>query len=331
MAMLREIRRYIVVVFFAFLLSPLCVEAQKHTEYSQYMEFQSAINPAAVGADDLMSVGGIFRLQWAGFSDAPKNLYFSVTYPFRVGNSGHGIGLVFSSDDIGLFKDQSVLLQYSYRFKLSEGEMGFGLNVGFISQTFDKDEADLTGGDGELMSGDEYHQTTDPFIDGFTSEEDSDVAFDVSFGCMYRTDDYYAGVSALHLNAPTVDLGSETYQMYVPRSYHLIGGYRFQTHNPMWEITPSGQVCTDFSTWQAEVTGLFEYNKKVRCGMSYRFGDAFVFLFGMDIIQGLRFCYSYDLPTSRMIRSGGSHEMSLKYSFKPQFSKKNKYKSERIL
>ena len=65
--------------------------------------------------------------------------------------------------------------------------------------------------------------------------------------------------------------------------------------------------------------------------MSYRFADAFVFLFGMDVIQGLKFGYSYDLPATKMIRSGGSHEVYLRYSFKPQFVKKNKYKSERIL
>lgn len=331
MAMLRERRRETIALIFALIISLSGAKAQKQAEFSQYMEFQSALNPAAVAVDELMSVGGIFRLQWAGYSKAPKDLYFSVAYPFKVGNSCHGVGLVFSSDDIGLFKNQSVLLQYSYKFRLSVGEMSLGMNVGFLSQTFDKDGVDLTGGDGELMSGDEYHQTSDAFIDGFTKDGYSDVAFDVSFGCMFRTDYYNVGLSAQHLTAPKIELGSEAYQMYVPRSYHLMGGYTFETHNPKWEITPSAHICTDFSTWQAEVTGLFEYNRRVRCGMSYRFGDAFVFLFGMDIIQGLRFCYSYDLPTSKMIRSGGTHEMSLKYSFKPQFSRKNKYKSERIL
>lgn len=309
------------------------VLAQKSPQFSQYMEYQSAINPAAVGIDELMSVGGVYRLQWVGFDDAPKNLFFSLNYPFRIGDTKHGVGLIFSSDDIGLFKNQSVLLQYSYKFSLpkTKGELSLGLNVGFINQKFDKDGVDLTGGDGELMEGDEYHQSTDPFIEGFTAEEYSDVTFDASFGCMYRSENYYIGLSALHLNAPKIDMGSEKYMMYVPRTYHLLGGYTFKTHNPEWTVTPSAQFKTDFSTWQADVTGLLEYSKRIRGGISYRFGDSFIFLFGIDIIQGLQLGYSYDLPTSKMIRSGGSHEVSLRYCFKPQFAKKNKYKSERIL
>ena len=318
-------------VLLMFCISLVDVQAQKSPQFSQYMEYQSAVNPAAVAVDDLMSVGGIYRLQWVGFKDAPKNLLFSVAYPFKIGESSHGVGLIFSSDDIGLFKNQSVLLQYSYKFRLSKGDLSLGLNVGFINQTFDRESVDLTGGDGELMAGDEYHQSSDPFIDGFTAEGYSDVSFDVSFGCMFRTDRYNVGLSVMHLTAPTIDLGSENYQMYVPRSYGVMGGYRFDTHNPLLTITPSAYVKTDLSTWQAEVSGILEYSKRVRGGISYRFGDSFVFLFGVDIIQGLRLGYSYDLPTSKMIRSGGSHEVSLRYCFKPQFSKKNKYKSDRIL
>lgn len=307
------------------------VSAQKSPQFSQYVEYQSAINPAAVAVDDMMSVGGIYRLQWIGFKGAPKDLLFSIAYPFKVGDTNHGVGLIFSSDDIGLFKNQGVLFQYSYKFNLPTGSLSLGLNVGFISQTVDKESVDLTGGAGELMDGDEYHQASDPFIDGFTAEGYSDVAFDASFGCMYRTDVSFVGLSVQHLTASAVELGADNYQLYIPRSYHLFGGYTFETHNPQWTVTPVAYVKTNLSTWQAEVTGLLEYSKRVRGGISYRFGDSFVFLFGIDIIQGLHLGYSYDLPTSKMIRSGGSHEVSLRYCFKPQFTKKNKYKSERIL
>ena len=307
------------------------IHAQKATQFSQYMEYKSVLNPADVASDEMMSVSGAYRLQWAGFKNAPKNLFLSMEYPVRIGDKKCGVGLFFSSDDVGLFKNQSVLLQYSYRFRLLGGELGLGVDVGFVNQKFDKESVDLTG-DGELMSGDEYHAEQDPFIDGFTADEYSDVAFDVAFGAMYRNENYYIGVSAFHLTSPTVEISSsENYCMYLPRTFLLTGGYEFQTHNPLWTVTPSSLIKTDFSTWQVDVSGVFEYSKKVRTGMSYRFADAFVFLFGIDVIQGLKFGYSYDLPATKMIRSGGSHEVYLRYSFKPQFVKKNKYKSERIL
>jgi hypothetical protein len=88
---------------------------------------------------------------------------------------------------------------------------------------------------------------------------------------------------------------------------------------------------TDFESSQIELSCLLEYDKRIRGGLSYRFGDAFVFLVGIDLFSGLSLGYSYDLPVSKMIMSGGSHEVYMRYSFKPEFSKKNKYKSDRIL
>lgn len=328
---MRQMKRLVILMAASLLIPFFCVQAQKGIQYSQYMEMKEAMNPASVAVDDMMSVGGVYRIQWAGFKDAPKDFLLTLSYPLRIGETRHGIGLIFSVDDIGLVKNQSVLLQYSYRFKLLRGEISLGLNVGFINQKFDKEGADLTGGKGELMSGDEYHNVSDPFIEAMTAEEYTDNAFDVSFGCMYRRERWYVGVSVLHLTASKIDMGSERYQMYVPRCLHLDGAYTFETHRQGWTITPSGQIFTDFSTWQGEVTGIFEYNKRVRAGLSYRFGDAFVFHWGLVIIPGLRLGYTYDLPTSKMIKSGGSHEITLRYSFKPQFTRKNKYKSERIL
>lgn len=330
-AILYNIKRLVSVMMIVVILPSISVLAQKSPQFSQYLECQEAMNPASVAVDDKMSVGGIYRLQWAGFKDAPRNFLLNLSYPMKIGSSRQGLGIMFLRDDVGLITNQSVLLQYSYRIKLLEGDLSLGLNVGFISHTFDKDEVDLTGGEGEMMSGDEYHKGSDSFIDAMEAEENSDVVFDVSFGCMYRTDRYFAGLSVLHLTASKVDLGSEKYQPYIPRCFYAAGGYIFKTHKEGLTVTPSGQVWTDLSTWQAELSGTLEYNKRVRGGLSYRFGDAFVFRFGVDVIPGLKLGYSYDLPTSKMIRSGGSHEVSLRYSFKPQFAKKDKYKSERIL
>ena len=323
-------KRLVIFIFF------LCISvasgvAQLNPQFSQYMEVPSAVNPASIARDEMISVFGVYRLQWVGYSGAPVDMMFSFTMPFKIGDSKHGLGLVFLSDEIGLFKNQSVLLQYSYKLKVSSGTLGLGLNIGFINQTFDKEAVDFVGGDGEVMAGDEYHESGDPIVDAFASAELNDVAFDVSFGCEYRQEDFYVGLSVLHLNSGRFNYGSDAYELYAPRIFALSGAYKLQMRKPNWGFIPSAMLRTNFSSWQCELTGLLEYSKRVRGGISYRIGDAFVFLFGVDIINGLRLCYSYDLPTTRLIRSGGSHEVSLRYSFKPQFTKKNKYKSDRIL
>ncbi|MCQ2224307.1 MAG: type IX secretion system membrane protein PorP/SprF [Paludibacteraceae bacterium] len=325
-------KKHLISIVFFLTISILNTVAQMQSQFSQYMELPTTTNPAAVAEDEMMSVFGVFRRQWVGFGGGPQNVFCSFNAPFKTGETKHGAGLVFSSDEIGLFKNQSVLLQYSYKTKLWGGRLSLGLGVGFIDHTFDKDNVEYTGGDeGKMMSGDDFHKENDPFISSFTAEGYSDVLFDVSFGCLYTGDKYYIGLSALHLNSGTIDLGSESYMLYIPRQFYLTGGYNFSTSNPLVTLTPSAMLKTDFISWQAEVSGLLEYNKRVRGGISYRFGDAFVFILGMDVISGLRLGYSYDLPTSKLIRSGGSHEVYLRYSFRPQFTKKNKYKSDRIL
>lgn len=325
-------KKHWILTLFFLTISILNSVGQMTPHFSQYMELPTTTNPAAVAENDMMSVFGVFRRQWAGFSGGPQDVFFSFNAPFKAGRTQHGAGIVFSSDEIGLFKNQSVLLQYSYKTKLWSGRLSLGLGIGFINHTFDKKNVDFTGGDEDkVMTGDEFHKDSDPFVSGFTADGSSDVLFDVSFGCLYTGERYYIGLSVLHLNAGTIDLGNESYTLYVPRSCFLTGGYNFSTSNPLVSLTPSAMLKTDFRTWQAEVSGLLEYNKRVRGGISYRFGDAFVFILGMDVISGLRLGYSYDLPTSKLIRSGGSHEVYLRYSFKPQFTKKNKYKSDRIL
>lgn len=324
-------KKHLILTVFFLSISLLNMKAQLTPHFSQYMEMPTTTNPAAVADDEMMSVFGVFRRQWAGFSGGPQDVFFSFNAPFKIGGTKHGAGIVFSSDEIGLFKNQSVLLQYSYKAKLWGGRLSLGLGVGFINHTFDKEDVDFTGDVDKVMTGDDFHKENDPFVSAFTAEGYSDILFDVSFGCLYTRDNFYVGLSALHLNAGTIDLGNESYMLYMPRTVFFTGGYNFSTSNPLVTLTPSAMVKTDFCSWQAEVSGLLEYNKRMRGGISYRFGDAFVFILGMDVISGLRLGYSYDLPTSKLIRSGGSHEVYLRYSFKPQFTKKNKYKSDRIL
>ena len=82
------------------------------------------LRPAAIAENDMMNVSGLYKIQWAGFSGAPEDLYFAVDMPIEIAGTKHGVGLSFLSDKIGLFSNQSVLLQYSYKLKLFNGVLG---------------------------------------------------------------------------------------------------------------------------------------------------------------------------------------------------------------
>lgn len=295
------------------------------------MELPETNNAGAVAQNDMMNLLGAYRLQWAGFSDAPVDMFFSVNTPLSISGTKHGVGLVFSSENIGLFKDQSVLLQYSYKMKLWKGVVGLGLNVGFLSQTFDFSGVDFTGNGGSPIEGDEYHKNDDSYSSSGEGVDDNALTFDAGVGAYYSDDEMFVGLSVAHLNSGTTNFGKDSAEMYVPRVFYLTGGYNIPQSNAFYTLKPSTQIRSDFSDFQMDLTCVLEYDKRIRGGLTYRLGDAFVFLVGMDLFSGLRLGYSYDLPVSKMIVSGGSHEIYLRYSFKPEFSKKNKYKSDRIL
>lgn len=304
--------------------------AQFDAVCSNYMELPEANNAGAVAQNGMMNLWGSYRLQWAGFDDAPVDMFFSVNMPLSISGTNHGLGLVFSSENIGLFEDQSVLLQYSYKMKLWKGVVGLGLNLGFLSQAFDFSGADFSGNGSSPMDGDEYHKQ-DSYSSSGSGEGDNALAFDVGVGAYYSDDEMFVGLSVAHLNSGTTNFGSDSTEMYVPRIFYLTGGYNIPQSNAFYVLKPSTQIRTDFSDYQVDLTCMLEYDKRIRGGLSYRLGDAFVFLVGMDLFSGLRLGYSYDLPVSKMVVSGGSHEVCLRYSFRPEFSKKNKYKSDRIL
>lgn len=317
--------------FCVWLLSFTRVSAQFDAIYSNYMELPETNNAGAVAQNDMMNLLGAYRLQWAGFSDAPVDMFFSVNTPLSISGTKHGVGLVFSSENIGLFKDQSVLLQYSYKMKLWKGVVGLGLNVGFLSQTFDFSGVDFTGNGGSPIEGDEYHKNDDSYSSSGEGAGDNALTFDAGVGAYYSDDEMFVGLSVAHLNSGTTNFGKDSAEMYVPRVFYLTGGYNIPQSNAFYTLKPSTQIRSDFSDFQMDLTCVLEYDKRIRGGLTYRLGDAFVFLVGMDLFSGLRLGYSYDLPVSKMIVSGGSHEIYLRYSFKPEFSKKNKYKSDRIL
>jgi hypothetical protein len=52
---------------------------------------------------------------------------------------------------------------------------------------------------------------------------------------------------------------------------------------------------------------------------------------GIKVFNGLTIGYSFDLPTSALVKSAGNHEVVLSYSFTIDKANKNKYKSIRFL
>jgi len=299
------------------------VFSQFDAQLSQYMFHISSFNPAAAGEGNMIQITGQHRIQWLGIPNAGQTTLFSINSPLKIGNSYNGVGFKFLNDKVGQFTNQSAHLQYAYKKRLGPGVLSIGTDVGFVSLGFHGDSVHT------IPIGDFHQLSEDPEI---PKSSVVGISFDMNVGAFYSTPKYYAGLSYLHLNNPTVTWGDKSeFKQY--GSLFLTGGYNFVLDDPKYVIIPSTLFKTDFSSLQLDVSSRLEYDNKYWGGLSYRIQDAVVVLAGINISGGLSIGYSYDLPTSQIITvSSGSHEIVVMYSFEYIFGKRNsKYKSIRIL
>ena len=339
-------RRY--VVLFVLLMTVALVRAQFDAQIGQYMLMPASYNPAAVGDGDLMRVYGSHRMDFTGIQDAPMTTCFSFSSPFVIGKTRHGAGVRFVNDRFGLFTNQSLYLEYAYKFPIGNGLLSIGVDAGFLNLSFAQDSVDTGAGN------DEYHEEHDPAIpnaSGGASEKGaSGMGFDMGVGVFYSAPRWWAGLSYAHLTQPRLEWGSENAEIKVAGAMYLVGGYNWQLKNKDWMLLPSAMFSAQLVTvddtdvanpddpkvgvaWDVNLTMLAQVKKRYRFGLGYRLAGSVNVLLGMDIVNGLQIGYTYELPANSLIReSYGSHEVYLAYGFnvlKPKNT--NKSKSVRYL
>ena len=319
-----------VVLLMALMCSVLYVRAQFDVQIGQYMWMQPSYNPAAVGEGDLMRVYGSHRMDFTGIKDAPMTTVFSFSSPFVIGKTSHGAGVRFVNDRFGLFSNQSLYLEYAYKFSLGNGVLSVGVDLGFMNLSFASDSVYFADGQ------DDYHQGNDNAIPesagGNNEKGASAMAFDMGLGVCYSAPKWWASVSYSHLTQPTLEFNERT-DFPVAGTMYIAGGYNWQLGSKDWMLLPSAMVMTDFRGWDVNLTVLAQLQKRYRFGLGYRIAGSVNVLFGVDIVNGLQLGYTYELPANGLIReSYGSHELYLSYGFnilKPKHT--NKYKSVRYL
>lgn len=292
--------------------------AQQRIEFSQYMLNLGSVNPAAAGNNGLINIFGTFRSQYAGFPNAPLTFDVSADIGFNIGKTKHGAGVRFYDNSAGIFAFQDVAVTYAYRVPLGKGTLSAGFNVDFSTVGIDHDKIHNVESD--------YHESGDPAIDS----EANDFKVDLAVGVQYFSDKWFAGASLYNILSPEYRLSDE---MYFEKTMNMrfMGGYNFSFNNPLYKLKTYAIVNTDFISWSGAVNANLEYKESYWGGIGYRIDGAVVFMAGIKVLNGLVIGYSFDLPTSKLASSAGSHEVLLSYSFSVDFSKKNKYKSIRYL
>jgi type IX secretion system PorP/SprF family membrane protein len=155
------------------------------------------------------------------------------------------------------------------------------------------------------------------------------MAFDVGLGGYYHSDNLYLGVSATHITNPTFHFTSGA-PFTVARTFYITPGYNLALQDPAFEIQPSAILRLGGGSSSVDLSSLVVYNKRIWAGVSYRINAAIVCIFGLEMNNGIRFGYSYDISTN--ILSASTHEIMLSYSFSLVKEKiLHKYRSVRFL
>ena len=316
-----------IALFFALLLTFLGeAKAQQAPIFTNYANSYAYANAGFAGMSEGVNVLGLYRMQWAGFTDmdgnevAPTTFLLTGDMPFR---KLHG-GLEFSimQDKLGFENNVNVGLGYSFHLDLGGSTLGIGLAGTLLNRSVDFSQL-------------HPNQEGDPLLQGLG--EESDMLFDFNVGLFYQVpESFYFGfsvVNVLESMSKALNDNSETSASFTTdRTFYAVAGYPFQFEDlPYLTFVPSVSVMSDIASTQFNASARVIYNNLFSLGVNYRFQESVGLMAGITI-KDLTIGYSYDINTMGLPGLPGSHEIGLSYCFKLDLDRTPRdYRSVRYL
>lgn len=294
------------------------VQAQQDVAFLHYWRMETQWNPAAVGQSPQLSIQGAVQTHTMGYEQAGSTMWAGADMAFALGRTFHGVGAMFLNDNIGLFSHKRFSLQYAYHQPWRGGTIALGLQADMLQEGIDGSKADL---------GDK----NDP---AFPTTQVNGSAFDLSVGSYYQRKGFRLSAAYHHLAAPTVRLG-ETHELPIRGVLNVGTQYNIRTSSPLFTITPSAMLRSDFTDYRVDLTLRGEYkfeNRLIFGGINYA-PQRSVGLFVGGTLQGIDISYGYEANTSGLGLGAGQHEIVIAYRLPIDLGKKqrNLHKSVRWL
>lgn len=294
------------------------VQAQQDVAFLHYWRMETQWNPAAVGQSPQLSVQGAVQTHAMGYEQAGSTMWAGADMAFALGRTNHGVGAMFLNDNIGLFSHKRFSLQYAYHQPWRGGTIALGLQADMLQEGIDGSKADL---------GDK----NDP---AFPTAQVNGSAFDLSVGSYYQRKGFRLSAAYHHLASPTVRLG-ETHELPIRGVLNVGTQYNIRTNSPLFTITPSAMLRSDFTDYRVDLTlrGQYKFeNRLIFAGVNYA-PQRSVGLFVGGTLQGIDISYGYEANTSGLGLGAGQHEIVIAYRLPIDLGKKqrNMHKSVRWL
>ncbi len=295
-ATLKKSQVYKSIIIGFILLSSFAANAQQSPIYSHFMFNRLAVNPAYAGSQDQLNITALHRRQWENFDGAPTTSAFSAHKYIKKKNIG--VGMLASSDQIGIHSDNRMYLVYAYKIKMKAGTLSMGLQGGFSHINSDFSKLNLKSEKDAVMSG--YRKDFNP---NFGS------------GLYFSNQKFFAGVSVPYmLNNKLTSVGDVASQAQESRYYLLTSGAVLEINRDV-KVVPS----VLFRVQEGNAVGM-DLNTNVvlsdilTIGASYRTENAVSAIMGLKFSENLSMGYSYDINTSEIGQySDGTHEFMVNY------------------
>ena len=286
------------------LLTACVTQAQHQAMFTQYMFNVTAINPAAVGSHETLSLTALARRQWVGIEGAPSTQTMALHAPLN--QNRLAAGLLVMRDQIGVSSQTAAFAAGAYRVLFPKSTLSMGLQFGFSAYNAD------------LVS----LNPNNPRADGsIISNAQNSFLPNIGAGFYYYTDRFYAGISAPLLLNNFVedgfgDINVENNRPDLERHYFGILGYVFDI-SPSVRFRPSSLIkMVEGAPIEFDLNANFLFDEVLWLGVSYRSFDSISGLLEIQISDPLRIGYAYDFTVSDLGQfTSGSHELLVNYRF----------------
>lgn len=283
------------------LLIPIALSGQITPVPDQYILNPLIINPSCAGNRGALDIAAFYRKQWVGITGAPETMTLAIDAPFM--DKKLGLGLILVNDKIGVAKETQIGFNYSYKIKMNNSSLSFGLGAGII--TTNTKWSDLV--------------VLDPGDENYLSNSKVFVLPDFKFGVYYSNRNFFGALSIPKLLGYQFNYDKNKYTLkFNPGEYYYLinTGYVINISSKT-KFFPSTLIT--FSPGEKlvfDVNAHFSLFERLWLGASYRSTNAIVGLLQFSISNQIKIAYSCDFDLNQLgSYSNGSHEIMIRYEF----------------
>lgn len=287
------------------------VFGQQDGQYTQFMFNRLFYTPGFAGSEGGPCLSLLYRKQWIGLEGSPEAQLISFNTPLFQQRVGLGVNLYRTS--IGITRNVTAEMAYSYRIPLGQGYLGVGLSGSVRYYAEDYGDERLKG-------------TQDIDLDpSVPTGLQTRYLPNFGAGFYYQAKDWYVGGGVPRLVEGNIDFsnGSDRPSTEL-RHYYAMGGYRIHLNNflalhPQFLLKYVGDAPFD-----ADLNLSVEMKDQFHAGLSYRFGgdrdpglgESIDVILGFRIRQHFLLSVGYDIALSE-IRDyqSGTFEVLLRFCF----------------